>query len=405
MRIGQATVVTVFAEALSAPEVAWSLLDAGFNVASIARRGRGSALRHSNKVVCHEICPPEQDVDQALRDMASVLDSLGSNSNRPILVFPLDDTAVWMCNELAPNESWILVGPAKANAELALNKQQQTRFAREAGFKLPETAVASSVDEVIALSKKITFPLILKPVKCAPVQDGRKMGRKTWICANAKELDQAVREWNESTPLLMQKYVIGVGEGVFGLATPNGIQAWSAHRRLRMMNPHGSGASACVSIPVDQSIRQKTEALIGNAKWTGLFMVELLRDQSGDVWFVELNGRPWGSMALARRQGFEYPAWSASMALANSSQPSTAVSASPGLVCRNLGRELMHLLFVIRGPKSAAIVNWPSIWTALRGLLHTSRRECYYNWRRDDRTVFFADCFYTLRDNLFKARG
>jgi len=203
--------------------------------------------------------------------------------------------------------------------------------------------------------------------------------------------------------LLLQKYVIGVGEGVFGLATPEGVQAWSAHRRLRMMNPHGSGASACLSIPVDQSIRQKTEALIGNARWTGLFMIELLRDRSGAAWFVELNGRPWGSMALARRQGLEYPAWSASMALAHGSYVCTAKSASPGLVCRNLGRELMYLLFVIRGPKSAAMVNWPSIWTALRAILQTSRCERYYNWRRDDKRVFFADCFYTLRDNLFKA--
>ena len=96
MHTGRATVVTAFAEALSAPEVAWSLLDAGFNVTSIARRGRGSALRHSRKVVCHEICPPEQDIAQALRDMASVLNSFGDRHDDPILLFQLDDTALWM---------------------------------------------------------------------------------------------------------------------------------------------------------------------------------------------------------------------------------------------------------------------------------------------------------------------
>lgn len=403
MHNGRATVVTVFAEALSAPEVAWSLIDAGFNVRSIARRGRGSALRHSRKVVCHDICPPEQDMAQALRDMASVLDSLGDPHNGPVLLFPLDDTAVWMCNELAPNGSWVLIGPGKSGADLALNKHQQTRLAREAGFKVPETGVASSIQQAIAFSEQIGFPLVLKPVECTTVRNGRKIARRTQICASASELDAALRNWNESIPLLLQKYIIGVGEGVFGLATPEGVQAWSAHRRLRMMNPHGSGASACVSIPVDQSIRQKTEALIENAKWTGLFMVELLRDRSGELWFVELNGRPWGSMALARRQGLEYPAWSASMALAHGARADTAKSTSPGLVCRNVGRELMYLLFVIRGPKSAAIVDWPSIWTAFRTILQTSRSEHYYNWRPDDKRVFFADCFYTLRNNLFKA--
>jgi predicted ATP-grasp superfamily ATP-dependent carboligase len=400
---GRATVVTVFAEALSAPEVAWSLLDAGFNVTSIARRGRGSALRHSRKVVCHEICPPEQDMAQALRDMVSVLNSCGDRRSGRILLFPLDDTALWMCNELSPNESWILVGPGKSSANLALNKCQQTRLAREVGFKVPETGVASSVHEATTLSEQIGFPIVLKPVECTPVRNGRKVGRKTWICANANEFSGALREWNESIPLLLQKYIIGVGEGVFGLATPEGVQAWSAHRRLRMMNPQGSGASACVSIPVDESVRQKTEVLIGNARWTGLFMVELLRDRSGEAWFVELNGRPWGSMALARRQGLEYPAWSAFMALANGWHLDTTKSASPGLVCRNLGRELMYLLFALRGPKSEALVDWPSFWTALRTILRTKRGERYYNWRSDDRRVFFADCFYTLRNNLFKA--
>ncbi len=405
MHAGQATVVTVFAEALSAPEVAWSLLDAGFNVTSIARRGRGSALRHSRKVVCHEICPPEQDMAQALGDMVSVLNSLVDSHSGPILLFPLDDTALWMCSELSPNESWIVVGPGKSVAELALNKCQQTRLACEAGFKVPETGVASSDGQARALGEQIGFPLVLKPVECTSVRNGRKIGRRTRICANANEFEAALGEWDESIPLLLQKYIVGVGEGVFGLATPEGVQAWSAHRRLRMMNPQGSGASACVSIPVDQCIRQKTEALIRNARWTGLFMVELLRDRSGEAWFVELNGRAWGSMALARRQGLEYPAWSASMALAPGSQVGPAQAASPGLVCRNLGRELMYLLFVIRGPRSAAIVGWPSIWTALRTILQSSRRERFYNWRRDDKKVFFADCFYTLRNNLFKVEG
>jgi len=403
MDTGRATVVTAFAEALSAPEVAWSLLDAGFNVTSIARRGRGSALRHSRKVVCRDICPPEQDMAQALRDMAEVLNSFGDRQNGPILLFPLDDTALWMCSELAPNENWILVGPGKSNADLALNKDRQTRLACEAGFKVPETGVASSVHQARAFGEKIGFPLVVKPVECTSVRNGRKISRRTRICANANEFEAALREWNESTPALLQKYVTGVGEGVFGLATSEGVQAWSAHRRLRMMNPHGSGASACVSIPVDQDIRQKTEALVEKAKWTGLFMVELLRDPSGEAWFVELNGRPWGSMALARRQGLEYPAWSASMALAPGSHVDTAKSASPGLVCRNLGRELMYLLFVIRGPRSAAMVEWPSIWNAFRTILQTNRSERYYNWRRDDKRVFFADCFYTLRNNLIKS--
>ena len=81
------------------------------------------------------------------------------------------------------------------------------------------------------------------------------------------------------------------------------------------MNPQGSGSSACVSQPVPEDLKAKVKALIATADWRGLFMIELLRDRSGTCWFVELNGSSWGSMALSRRQGLEYPAWHVRLAM------------------------------------------------------------------------------------------
>ena len=51
-------------------------------------------------------------------------------------------------------------------------------------------------------------------------------------------------------------------------------------------------------------------------------MIELLRDRDGVAWFMELNGRTWGSLALARRLGLEYPAWAALDALGIAAPPS-----------------------------------------------------------------------------------
>ena len=171
-----------------------------------------------------------------------------------------------------------------------------------------------------------------------------------------------------------------------------------------MMNPHGSASSACVSQTVPEELKPVVERLIRKAGWLGLFMIELLRDHSGAAWFMELNGRPWGSMALARRQGLEYPAWNVRLAIDAQSQIGTEQREKPGLVCRNLGRELMHPLFVLRGPKSKALSNWPSIWKAVRDVITFRRGETLYNWRRDDPMVLISDIFYTLRDQVFKRK-
>lgn len=171
-----------------------------------------------------------------------------------------------------------------------------------------------------------------------------------------------------------------------------------------MMNPHGSGSSACISQGLTKDLLVPAERFALQTGWRGLFMIELLRDTQGTVWFMEFNGRPWGSIALARRQGLEYPAWNVQLALnrAWSVQGETALLSN--LICRNAGRELLHPLFVLRGPKSAAIKHWPLFWESVVGVARINRQHSLYNWRKDDPGVFVSDCFYTLCDNLFKSR-
>jgi predicted ATP-grasp superfamily ATP-dependent carboligase len=400
----QTTVLIGFAEAMSAPEVTWSLVDAGCRVVAFTRKGRPSALRHSRHVKCHEISAPEVDLQASRSDLQALMESLDSNgTDTRFVILPLDDKSVWLAKTVELGNRWKLAGPTGAAAELALNKCIQVQMARDAGFNVPETALAKSAKDVFDFCQTLTFPIILRAAECVPIREGRVRTCRNWICANTSELERAVKEWGDGAPLLVQPFIEGVGEGIFGLATPGGIRAWSAHRRLRMMNPQGSGSSACASQALKDDLKALAERLIEAAGWQGLFMIELLRDKSGKVWFVELNGRTWGSMALSRRQGFEYPAWAVKLALGEESEAATRATAEPGAVCRNVGRDFIHVLFVLRGAKSKALTNWPPIWKTVASVMRFHAGDSYYNWRRDDRSVFFADTYYTIHDNLFKA--
>lgn len=406
MQMSQTTVLIGFAEAMSAPEVLWSLVDAGFRVVAFARRGRASALRHSRHVRCFEIAPPESDLQGSLSDLSSLLNSLATQPETGRLVLlPLDDKAVWMCSRLTPHDEWLLAGPNGSCAELALNKNLQVEAARDAGFSVPNSALVRTAAELLAFQSATSFPIILKAAECVPIHQGRVKSCRKWVCANRAEMENAIAEWGERMPLLAQSFVTGVGEGVFGLAGPEGVRAWSAHRRVRMMDPQGSGSSACISQPVPEEIKSKVEALIAKSGWRGLFMIELLRDATGKIWFVELNGRTWGSMALCRRQGLEYPAWHVNLALNEASQGGIGISSTAEVLCRHAGREFMHLLFVLRGARSNALDKWPSFWKSFGDVLRFRRKDGVYNWRRDDSKVFFADFYYTIHDNVFKSKN
>lgn len=392
-----------FAEALSAPEVVWSLADAGFEVCSFGRRGRRSALGQSRYTKVFEVTPPEIDVRASVEEICSIASSRAITRNgRAGVILPLDDASVRLFSHLTLPQGWVLAGPQLEGAKLALDKKYQVETARTAGLKVPDTLVVTTSGEALRYSGQ--FPLIMKPADAVFLQDNRVQRGRNWICADREELEKAVAGWQGRGACLMQPFLCGTGEGVFGFAAARGVEAWSAHRRLRMMNPHGSGSSACISQPVPENLKAPIERLVKDAGWHGLFMVELLRDDSGQHWFVEFNGRPWGSMALSRRQGFEYPAWNVNLALDPQCTFPLSSRAASTVVCRNLGREIMHLLFVLRGRNSPAIKNWPSFWRSVAGVMGINVRDSFYNFRRDDLKVFVSDCYYTIRDQVIKPR-
>ena len=126
---------------------------------------------------------------------------------------------------------------------------------------------------------------------------------------------------------------------------------------------------------------------------------------------MELNGRTWGSMALARRQGLEYPAWSLSEFTDPESDLHGHGLVAGGdplperpLVCRHLGREVVHLLTVLRGPGSVALTRWPSRRRTIAEVLRISREERWYNWRAGESRVFLADTAQTLLAPLRRRR-
>lgn len=397
-------VIAGFGEALAAPESIWSLVDAGFKAVVFTRRGRSAALRRSRYVKVHEISAPELDVSAARADLEALMAQCRvDHPGAALVVLPLDDCSLWLANQIPPSAGWCLAGAFGEGASLALDKATQIATARASGFKVPETLITAKRED-LTTGVAAHFPIILRPSRAISPEGNRLRKGSNFICAGSAELGHATSAWQEKGELLVQPYLQGTGEGVFGFASAAGVVAWSGHRRLRMMNPHGSGSSACQSRTVSDEEKLKAGAFIRSSGWRGLFMIELLRDPAGDLWFVEFNGRTWGSMALSRRQGFEYPAWAVEQALDASFVPADLPAGKSGLICRNLGREIMHLLFVLRGPKSKAVQAWPSLGTTLRNVFGIGSRSSFYNWRQADWKVFFADAWETVRGQVFKRK-
>ena len=387
---GRPPILIGFAEAAAAIETTWSIQKAGFSVIAFCRSGSRPALRRVRGVTIYEIPPPEVDAQATIAAVRGLCDSIS-----PVALVPLDDFAVWVCSRLG-EVPVPLAGPSGTTADYALDKSLQFQAASSAGLLVPPTQVLDDLAETVVSR----YPVMVKPA-CAAYEVKGSLRRPTAvICADSQELHGAAgRDWPGT--VLVQPLIHGTGEGIFGHAGRYGVSCWSAHRRVRMINPQGSGSSACRSVPVDESLIGPSERFLSDIGWRGMFMLEFLRDSDGTAWFMELNGRPWGSMALARRRGFEYPAWALEATLNPDFKPSPP-SDPPDICCRNLGSEMAHLMFVARGPQTKASVEWPRLSRALLDVMRFGRSDRVYNWDRSQPDVLIVDTWRTLQRYLRK---
>jgi hypothetical protein len=413
------TVLIGFAEALAAIEASWALRDHGCDVVAFARRGSRPALSRCRGVRIVEITAPEDDTAEACADLAMLLASL-----HPMAVLPLCDQSVWLCDQVqssrCPEEAHFrtagpgtvgangavpMAGPTGELARMALDKLKQLEVAEKAGFVVPPWAtigVDTAAEDDPSFRGPGRPPWFVKPALAVEERDGQLV-RPSGEVARDVDAARAIAA-RFAGPAIAQPVITGTGEGVFGLATQEGVVGWCAHRRVRMMNPRGSGSSACRSIPVAADVREPTERFVELAGWRGLFMIELLRDDTDRPYFMELNGRSWGSMALSVRRGYAFPAWAVKSRLDPAFRP--AVPADPGhLTCRYLGGELIHLAFVMRGARDTDPRIWPSRREAVRNILRFRRGEAWYNSRRGEPAVLAADTWQAVRGHLSRWRS
>jgi hypothetical protein len=375
-----------FADALAAIESAWCLADHGFEVCAFTRSGTRPALARSKLVRVVPVTAPEQDASRSVAELSSLIRDL-----RPAAVLPLDDHAVWLTDQYAQRPvpgGPVIAGPTGKLATIALDKREQLLRAANAGFAVPDSADTSAGEP------PGDGPWMVKPALAVQLRDGRlrrPAGRAAATASQVRQIAAAI-----GGPAIVQPMITGTGEGVFGIATAAGIAAVSGHQRVRMMNPRGSGSSACRSLEVAADLVGPVREFISGCDWRGLFMVEMLRDTAGRPWFMELNGRTWGSMALARRRGLSYPSWAVQAALDPEfapPYPGMAEVQAPHVTARHLGREVVHLGMVLaRGgaPRFATV----------RDVLIPHRGERWYNWRSGESAVFAADTWATMASQL-----
>jgi hypothetical protein len=108
-------------------------------------------------------------------------------------------------------------------------------------------------------------------------------------------------------PYLVQGRIEGEPCGLFVLAHAGEILSVFSHRRLREKPPSGGVSTLCEAVAPPADLLASAATYLRDTGWSGLAMFEFKRSaETGDPHLLEINARPWGSMALAAAAGVDF---------------------------------------------------------------------------------------------------
>ncbi|MBI4421935.1 MAG: ATP-grasp domain-containing protein [Gemmatimonadetes bacterium] len=276
-----------------------------------------------------------------------------AQQQRLAVVLPLTERSCLLCN--ADREAWetagMVVGCAPNDTlRRAFDKAETLMRAQACGIRTPPTRVPATLAAAHAAAEELGFPCVVKP-RFSNAWDGAAFlpDRSVSYVRRPDELDPAVvartqRDW---WPLL-QGFVPGRGKGVFALCDRGRPVVWFAHERLRDVRPTGSGSSLRRSIPLDPRLQEPAERLLVALRWHGPAMVEFRDDGVDPPCLIEVNGRFWGSLALAVRAGVDFPRLWLALLTGRSLEPVAGFRV--GVTLRWLWGDAKHLMAVLAGP-------------------------------------------------------
>jgi len=226
------------------------------------------------------------------------------------IVIPMTELTTTLILENQDAFSDVILPFADLNTVNSLaDKCQLMRTAEKLLIPFPKTWFVDSLENLPNLDT-LPYPLIMKPGKSWQCQDGSWDRHAVRIAENPSEAKKIAT--NESSfnghPFMLQECVAGIGQGVFAFYERGQPVVTFAHRRLREKPPSGGVSVLCESIPVDPQLEAYSKALLDEAGWHGVAMVEFKVDPlTNTSYLMEVNTRFWGSLQLAIDAGIDFP--------------------------------------------------------------------------------------------------
>ncbi len=289
------------------------------------------------------------------------------NRNAVDLVVPVTDWTLLPLSEYRERFKHIckVALPSASSIEQVSDKYQTLQIAKSVGIRIPQTWLIESPGDLESL-RGIKFPLVVKDRFSLRWREGRSVFGGVSYAYSREELEsQASQRLTAAGDVLVQEFIAGVGIGFSCFIASEEIRVPFQWKRVREVDPRGSASSCRESSSLDERIKNDSCQLIRRIGFKGIAMVEYKKivAQPEPV-LMEINGRPWGSIALPIASGVDYPRYLIDWYLRGALPPKNKTYRI-GITCRRMVGELTHLSNVRRGKPGNWPLPYPAFWSTL----------------------------------------
>ena len=205
---------------------------------------------------------------------------------------------------------FLTILPSDSALEYTLSKYRSTQKALSLGILCPLTLFISDGVPPKEWNRNISslrFPVIIKTDNYLAPGGTYELGRN-FVAADLDAADRILHGLElKPTRIIAQEVIPGGGTGAFLLRFGGKTYLRFAHRRLHEVPYTGGVSSFRESIHEDELV-SPAEAVLSAIDYDGVAMVEFRRGAvDGKPYFLEINGRLWGSLALALHCGVDFP--------------------------------------------------------------------------------------------------
>jgi predicted ATP-grasp superfamily ATP-dependent carboligase len=254
--------------------------------------------------------------------------------------------------------------PSQEALEAVSDKFRTIKLAESLGVAVPKTLLVSSEEDLARWGKE-NFPAVVKDRFSVRWVNGKAVFGSVAYAYSTGDLGKLVRaRLRAAGDVLIQEFVSGVGIGQSFFIAGGKTFLPFQWQRIREVDPRGSGSSARKSIRLDRSLTAASAKLIAEMGFEGVAMAEYKQMQDSRIVFMEVNGRPWGSIGLPIASGIDYPQYLIEWCL-RGTLPPEGILYRENIICRRAVGELTHLSALRNGPPKNWPGDYPKFWNSL----------------------------------------